>query len=380
MPKILQDVADVYYGKSQNGVSDQYGHFPIVGTGGFLGNARIPLFSGPAVVVGRKGTLNNPLFVPGDFWAVDTTYAVIPKENIHAKWLYFILCTSRLELLNEATGVPSINRDRLYRVPVQDIEYPGQTRIAYVLDTIDEAIAKTKSVIAKLKQVRAGMLHDLLSYGLDEHGRLRDPITHPGQFKDSPLGRIPKEWETEQIGLLFDLGRGRVINQQDMARCPGLYPVYSSQSANEGVFGYLGTYDFEGDYITWTTDGANAGTVFFRTGRFNCTNVCGTLKSRGRVRESFGALTFARESKKHVSYVGNPKLMNNTVSRIRIAFPERVDEQHAIIDALNDFDAGIEKELAEYRKLLSIKSGVQDDLLTGRVRVPKTIVEGAAVA
>ena len=61
-----------------------------------------------------------------------------------------------------------------------------------MLDTVDEAIAKTEAVIAKLKQVRAGLLHDLLTRGLDEHGQLRDPIAHPEQFQDSPLGRIPR--------------------------------------------------------------------------------------------------------------------------------------------------------------------------------------------
>ena len=78
-------------------------------------------------------------------------------------------------------------------------------RIAAVLDTVDEAIAKTEAVIAKLKQVRAGLLHDLLTRGLDEHGQLRDPIAHPEQFKDSPLGRIPREWEAKtfkRIGLI----------------------------------------------------------------------------------------------------------------------------------------------------------------------------------
>jgi type I restriction enzyme S subunit len=70
-----------------------------------------------------------------------------------------------------------------------------QFRIAAVLDTVDEAIAKTEEVIAKLKQVHAGLLHDILTRGLDEHSQLRDPITHPEQFQDSPLGRVPRAWE-----------------------------------------------------------------------------------------------------------------------------------------------------------------------------------------
>ena len=65
-------------------------------------------------------------------------------------------------------------------------------RIAEVLDKIDEAIAKTEAVIAKFRQVRAGLLHDLLTRGLDSHGELRDPIANPEQFQDSLLAASPR--------------------------------------------------------------------------------------------------------------------------------------------------------------------------------------------
>jgi type I restriction enzyme, S subunit len=75
-----------------------------------------------------------------------------------------------------------------------------QSCIAAVLDATDEASAKTKAVIAKLKQIRTGLLHDLLTRGLDENGELRDPIAHPEQFKDSPLGPIPEKWTCCKLG------------------------------------------------------------------------------------------------------------------------------------------------------------------------------------
>jgi type I restriction enzyme S subunit len=92
-------------------------------------------------------------------------------------------------------------------VPVPPMD--DQTRIAAVLDTVDEAIAKTEAVIAKLKHVRAGLLHDLLTRGLDENGQLRDPVARPEQFQDSPLGRIPKEWKTTTLAnLCVHIGSG----------------------------------------------------------------------------------------------------------------------------------------------------------------------------
>jgi type I restriction enzyme S subunit len=81
------------------------------------------------------------------------------------------------------------------------------------------------------------------------------------------LGRIPEHWTVTAIWHQFFLGRGRVISHEYIAENPGHHPVYSSQTESEGVMGYIGTYDFEGDYITWTTDGANAGTVSRRLGR-----------------------------------------------------------------------------------------------------------------
>ena len=82
---------------------------------------------------------------------------------------------------------------------------PENQRSASVLmRMVDAQISQTEAVIAKLKKVRAGMLHDLLNYGLDEHGQLRDPITHPEQFQDSPLGLIPKKWD---VYTLDSLGR-----------------------------------------------------------------------------------------------------------------------------------------------------------------------------
>ena len=79
-----------------------------------------------------------------------------------------------------------------------------QRSASALMRMVDNHIAQTEAVIAKLKQVRAGMLSDLLSYGLDEHGQLRDPIAHPEQFKDSPLGRIPKEWYISRIDDVSD--------------------------------------------------------------------------------------------------------------------------------------------------------------------------------
>ena len=127
--------------------------------------------------------------------------------------------------------------------------------------------------------------------------------------------------------MMFRLGRGRVISNEEMGTNPGQYPVYSSQTENEGIMGYIDTYDFDGNYITWTTDGAKAGTVFCRTGQFNCTNVCGTLLPRNQDLD----LRFFRHAlnivtSRFVRYDINPKLMNNVMAKIRVQVPSETEQ------------------------------------------------------
>ena len=72
-------------------------------------------------------------------------------------------------------------------------------------------------------------------------------------------------WEQFKIQDIASIGRGRVISSVEISQQENpLYPVYSSQTSNDGIMGYLDDFMFEGEYISWTTDGANAGTVFYR--------------------------------------------------------------------------------------------------------------------
>lgn len=145
------------------------------------------------------------------------------------------------------------------------------------------------------------------------------------------------QWPLVSIGDLCELGRGRVISKNFIDANKGPFPVYSSQTQNDGIFGFLNTFDFDGDYVTWTTDGANAGTVFYRTGKFNCTNVCGTLKPiNDLVNLHYLALTLNHVAKEYVIQVGNPKLMNKEVAKIKIPLPP-LDIQRKIVDEIEGY-------------------------------------------
>ena len=169
-----------------------------------------------------------------------------------------------------------------------------------------------------------------------------------------PEFRDAEAWEQKEVGEVFQVTRGDVLSMtlvQDEKSDAMPYPVYSSQTKNNGLSGYYSDYLFE-DAITWTTDGANAGDVNYRTGKFFCTNVCGVLlNSKGFANPCIAAL-INRVSTKYVSYVGNPKLMNGVMSKIPIPVPS-LAEQQKIAECLSSVDALI---AAQARKLDALKT------------------------
>lgn len=133
------------------------------------------------------------------------------------------------------------------------------------------------------------------------------------------------------LSEIAELGRGRVINSAEISKQKNpIYPVYSSQTSNNGIMSYLDNYDYEGEYITWTTDGANAGTVYYRNGKFNCTNVCGILKIKNGYDAYYISNILNCYTKKYVSTnLANPKLMNNVMANIKINLPSIEQQKHS---------------------------------------------------
>ena len=134
------------------------------------------------------------------------------------------------------------------------------------------------------------------------------------------------------------------------------YPVYSSQTNINGLSGYFSNYLYENS-ITWTTDGANAGEVNYRIGKFYCTNVCGVLISSEGYANACVAAMINAVSKKYVSYVGNPKLMNGVMGKIKISFP-CVTEQTKIANFLTAIDDKITQTKTQLAAVKQYKQGL----------------------
>ena len=189
------------------------------------------------------------------------------------------------------------------------------------------------------------------------------------RFKDDDGGDFP-DWEEKRVDEMFTVTRGKVLAMQETNCKPSRkypYPVYSSQTKANGLAGFYDKFLFE-NAITWTTDGANAGDVKFRTGRFYCTNVCGVLLNEKGYANELIASILGTVTRKHVSYVGNPKLMNNVMSKISISVPSSMGEQTKIANFLSSVDKRIEQLTQKKSLLEQYKKGAMQQIFSQQIR------------
>ena len=203
----------------------------------------------------------------------------------------------QIRRIAQGTKIYSINNKNFSECYIGIPSKGEQKKIATLLRLIDERISTQNKIIEDLKKLKSAISKKLLDND---------------------------RWTTYKIQDIAKIGRGRVISSVEIERQKHpLYPVYSSQTSNDGIMGYLDDYMFDGEYITWTTDGANAGTVFYRKGKFNCTNICGTLKIQPKYDCYFVSLVLQQATQKYVSFnLANPKLMNNIMASIKIKMPD----------------------------------------------------------
>ncbi|MCK9188134.1 restriction endonuclease subunit S [Acidithiobacillus sp.] len=234
-----------------------------------------------------------------------------------------------------------------------------QQKIAECLSSVDELMAAQARKVDALKTHKKGLMQQLFPREGETRPRLRFP-----EFQNAAA------WEVKAIGDVFRVTRGEVLSMtlvNDEASNEAPFPVYSSQTKNKGLAGYYSEHLYE-DAITWTTDGANAGDVNFRPGKFYCTNVCGVLINANGCANVCIAALLNSVTRSHVSYVGNPKLMNGVMAKIEIPFPS-VPEQQLIASCLNSLDALITAETQKLEALKTHKKGLMQQLFPSPVEV-----------
>lgn len=193
------------------------------------------------------------------------------------------------------------------------------------------------------------------------------------EMKDSGvvwIGEIPKEWIIQTVKNYFLITRGRVIAKTEIEdeELDNYYPVYSSQTKNNGCLGYIPEFDFECDSLTWTTDGANAGTVFIRQGKYSITNVCGILLPKNNnfcLKYAHYSIGYSAMHSRRADINGY-KIMSNEMATIPFVFPP-LSEQQKIVDYLDKKCTQIDKLIENQQKQIEKLKAYKQSLITETV-------------
>lgn len=168
---IIRDLLTIMHGKNQKGVESFNGKYPILGTGGIIGQAKKYLCNWECVLIGRKGTIDQPMYMNKPFWSIDTLYFSKPVDSMHCvKFQFYLFCTIPWSDYTESSGRPSLAKSTIEAIPILIPSIKEQQAIADTLTAMDDEIRELEEERSKMKEIREGAMDDLLT------GRVRLPL------------------------------------------------------------------------------------------------------------------------------------------------------------------------------------------------------------
>lgn len=323
----------------------------------------------------------------------------IDTEVWDSKFVYYSLDLQHQKLAfdYQVKAHPSVIR---HMYELIEFQKPEQSKVAEVISTVDRAIEQTEMLIAKQQRIKTGLIQDLLTCGIDEHGNLRSEQTH--EFKDSPLGRIPMEWEVATLGAMLKRARGHiqtgpfgsqlhaheyvhegtpVIMPQDILNgsiSTSVIARIPEKRANE-----LRRHRLLPNDVVFSRRGdlSRAAGIGEREAGWICGTGCFLLRVPPDVIDSTWLVNVYRhhhvQRQVETNAVGStmPSLNNAVMENLTIAFP-KTDEQHEIVRLCDAAADGIASTCDQLAKMRALKRGLMRDLLTGNRRVAVLLQRG----
>ncbi|PHR29752.1 MAG: restriction endonuclease [Desulfotalea sp.] len=160
----LGELLTIKHGRDQKEIVVVDGCYPILATGGEIGRTNTPLYSKPSVLIGRKGTIDKPLYMDKPFWTVDTLFYSEVNKTSSPKFLYYKFNLIDWYSYNEASGVPSLNAKSIEKIAIaQPVSLAEQQSIVKVLSDMDKELESLETRLHKTKAIKQGMMQELLT-------------------------------------------------------------------------------------------------------------------------------------------------------------------------------------------------------------------------
>jgi type I restriction enzyme S subunit len=297
-------------------------------------------------------------------------------DKIDNEYLYYYLLSLKNQIHKFSAQTTQSNLNAKI-VKGFEIKYPKdlpeQTLIAEILSTADEAIEQTEKLIAKYQRIKTGLMQDLLTRGIDEHGNIRSKATHKFVVKKGI--EVPEEWEVDYLGNCSELHNNlrRPISSLERFKIKGVYPYYGAT----GIIDYINEFRIQGKYVLIGEDGNHflkfnkQNMAHLVEGKLNVSNHAHILSGKEMCSTEWIHYFFCNRD---ITYfltrqgAGRFKLNKASLQKLPICLPIPT-EQERIISAIKVFDQNFMNELKYLNKLNVLKTGLMQDLLSGKVRV-----------
>lgn len=225
---ILGNVLEVKYGKDHKKLSE--GNIPVYGSGGLMRYVDTKLYDGPSILIPRKGTLNNIMFVKTPFWTVDTMFwSIINVEKVDPQFLFYSICKKDFASMNVGSAVPSMTVNILNDI---QISYPkdlaDQRRIASILSSLDRKIELNNKINADLEE----MAQAIFKNWFVDFEPFKD-----GKFVDSELGMIPEGWKVGRLTEIASYMNGLAMQKFPPENNEDSLPVLKIKELGQGFCG-----------------------------------------------------------------------------------------------------------------------------------------------
>jgi type I restriction enzyme S subunit len=320
----------------------------------------------------------------------DGTQIIKPIQSVDDRFFFYLVSDAANKIGNYGYD-RHFKHLREFRC-IFPIDKKEQEKIAEVLSTIDRVIAQTEAIIAKQQRIKTGLMQDLLTKGIDENGNIRSEATH--QFKDSVIGRIPVEWNVEPCGSICkEIIVGIVIRPAQYYKPSGV-PVLRSANVKENAIDfsdlvYMSEKDndslsksrlFAEDLVTVRTGYPGTTAVIPpELDGCNCVDIVISRPDARQIRSKFLALWINSDFGKKQVLEGQGGLAQQhfnvgEVRKLLVKVPT-IEEQSRIENFWFIQSNSLLKYQQHLRKLHRAKTGLMQDLLTGKVRVTNLLKE-----